>query len=172
MTSLLLTTERLILRKPDARDTEAAIAFMTSERARHVGGPLDERQAWRAHAKMVGHWVLRGFGLFSVVDKATDRTVGISGAYYPIDWPEKELGWHIWDPACEGKGIAYEAALAARRWAYEDLGWTTAVSYIAPENDRSIALAKRLGATLDEDADRPGHSPCLVYRHPAPEALS
>ncbi|MFQ6547270.1 GNAT family N-acetyltransferase [Aestuariibius sp. 2305UL40-4] len=170
MTAPVLETERLILRRPDDRDTDAAIAFLTGERSRSVGGPLSLGQAWRAHAKMVGHWTLRGFGLFAVTEKETGRTLGISGPYYPADWPEKELGWHIWDAASEGKGIAYEAALAARRWAYGDLGWPTAVSYIDPSNARSIALAERLGARLDTAAERPDDE-CVVYRHPGPEGL-
>lgn len=162
-----LETERLVLRRPDDRDTEAAIAFLASDRARFVGGPLDLGQAWRAHAKMVGHWGLRGFGLFAVTEKSTGKTLGIAGPYYPGNWPEHELGWHIWDPAYEGKGIAYEAVLAARAWVYGTLGWKTAVSYIDPGNDRSIALAERLGARFDPDAARPDDT-CLVYRHPAP----
>lgn len=161
-----LETTRLVLRQPDDRDTEVAIAFLASDRSRFVGGPLDLGQAWRAHAKMVGHWGLRGFGLFAVTEKATGKTLGIAGPYYPGDWPEHELGWHIWDPAYEGKGIAHEAVLAARAWVYGTLGWKTAVSYIDPGNDRSIALAERLGATLDAKAARPDD--CLVYRHPAP----
>jgi len=166
VTDPVLETDRLLLRRPDDRDTDAAIAFLASDRARHVGGPMTLGGAWRAHAKMVGHWTLRGFGLFAVTDKTTGETLGISGPYYPGDWPEHELGWHIWRADAEGKGIAFEAACAARDWAYGTLGWTTAVSYIARENARSIALVERLGATLDDAAQRPDPD-CLVYRHPA-----
>ena len=73
----------------------------------------------------------------------------------------------------EGKGIAYEAAHAARQDAFTRLGWNTAVSYIAPENVRSIKLAERMGAVLDPKAKAPKEDePCLVYRHPKPEVLS
>jgi RimJ/RimL family protein N-acetyltransferase len=94
----------------------------------------------------------------------------MAGPWYPADWSEPELGWTLWSAAHEGKGYAHEAAVAARAHAYSVLGWTTAVSYIDPDNARSIALAERLGATLDPDAAH--HNPAdLVYRHPAPEAL-
>ncbi|MEL6197095.1 MAG: GNAT family N-acetyltransferase, partial [Pseudomonadota bacterium] len=76
----------------------------------------------------------------------------------------------------EGKGITQEAALAARAHAYGTLGWPTAVSYIDHGNDRSIALAERLGAARDAAAAFPGQDegaePCHVYRHPAPAALA
>ena len=92
--------------------------------------------------------------------------------WHPITWPEREIGWSVYDPAIEGTGIAREAAEAVRAWAYTTLGWTTAVSYIDPDNAASIRLAERLGCTLDEAAEKPEGEPCLVYRHPAPEALT
>jgi RimJ/RimL family protein N-acetyltransferase len=91
-----------------------------------------------------------------------------------MGWPEKEIGWSVWAPEAEGKGLAFEAAQAARAWAYGTLGWTTAVSYIDPANARSIALARRLGATRDPEAPLiDGYTPenTLVFRHPAPERL-
>lgn len=169
MTALLLTTDRLLLRKPDDRDTATAVAFLTSARAEHVGGPMAQGAAWRAHAKMVGHWVLRGFGLFTITDRATGTSLGMCGAYLPADWPEGELGWHIWRADREGRGIAFEAAVAVRAWIYRALGWSTCVSYIAPGNRRSIALAERMGARRDEAAARPDPC-CLVFRHPGPGA--
>lgn len=168
----VLETERLTLRAPRMDDFPAWEAFFRSGRARFIGGPGDLRACWRAFAHVVGMWALRGFGSFVFADRETDAPLGSTGPWYPIDWPERELGWTIWDPAAEGRGYALEAAAAARRFAYESLGWTTAVSYIDPGNARSIALALRLGCILDPEAPLPDFDgPALVYRHPAPEAL-
>ncbi len=53
-----------------------------------------------------------------------------------------------------------------RKWAFEELGLKTLVSYIDPKNERSRKLAERMGAVIDPDAER--HDPVdLVYRHPA-----
>ncbi|MEL7026999.1 MAG: GNAT family N-acetyltransferase, partial [Pseudomonadota bacterium] len=52
---------------------------------------------------------------------------------------------------------------------FTELGLSTLVSYIDPENARSIALAERLGAVRDDEAEKPEDNP-LVYRHPTPEA--
>jgi hypothetical protein len=63
-------------------------------------------------------------------------------------WSEPELGWQLQIEA-EGKGYAFEAAIAMRDWAFQVRKLKTLVSYIGPDNARSIRLADRLGATLD-----------------------
>lgn len=164
----VLTTERLVLRAPQAGDWPAWRDFAASERSVWVGGPLlAPGLAWRAFGHIIGHWVLRGYGLFTVTDRASGAALGGIGPWFPDGWPEPEIGWTLWDAAAEGRGIAHEAALAARDFAARQLGWTTAVSYILPANDRSAALARRLGAERDAAAAHPGAEPCDVWRHPA-----
>ena len=102
--------------------------------------------------------------------KGDDTALGMVGPWFPAGWPERELGWTVWSDAAEGKGYAFEAAAAARDHAFGALGWETAVSYIDPDNIRSVALAERLGARHDPEARGPGENSCLVYRHPRPEA--
>lgn len=166
----VLETERLALRIPRAEDFDWYRPFVMSDRARYVGGGADkgEGHAWRMLAIITGHWHLRGFGTFVAVDKATDQPIGSIGPWYPADWPEHELGWTIWDPAYEGRGYAAEAVVRTRDYAFRDLGWDTAVSYIAHGNDRSVALAERLGAVRDDSAATPDADPTYVYRHPHP----
>ncbi|GGL75477.1 GNAT family N-acetyltransferase [Wenxinia marina] len=165
----LLETPRLILRRPEAKDWDAARAFFTSDRAAGIGGPLSEGAAWRAFAAEIGHWAIRGYGMWAVTLRGEDRAVGLVGPWYPVDWPETEVGWMIWDPAIEGTGIATEAAHAAIRHAYDGLGWDTVVSYIDLDNARSIRLAEKLGAVHDPAARVPNpDKPCRVYRHPRP----
>ena len=171
----VLETERLTLRAPAMQDYPLCEAFTCSDRASYIlPEPGTPRLAWRALAHMTGMWPLRGFGPFVFCDRASGAALGLAGPWYPMDWPEPEITWSVWAPEAEGKGLAFEAAQAARAWAYGDLGWTTAVSYIDPANARSIALARRLGATRDPEAplidgDTPENT--LVFRHPAPERL-
>lgn len=164
-----LETDRLILRAPRRGDFAYYEAFATSDRAHFTAGPQTPGLAWRSFCHLTGHWVHRGFGMFVFSAKADPETpLGMAGPHYPEEWPEKEIGWMVWSAAAEGKGIAYEAAKAARHFAYTVLGWSKAVSYIHDWNARSIALALRLGATRDEEAEPIGAPPCLVYRHPSP----
>lgn len=168
----VLETERLNLRAPGPQDWPVFREMMASDRSRFIRpGEIDEGQAWRAFGHIIGHWVLRGWGLFVFTSRNDDSALGATGPWYPAGWPEPEIGWSVWSADAEGKGVAFEAASAARGYAYSELNWSTAVSFIDPANSRSIALAERLGATVDKTAATPNDADCLVYRHPAPEDL-
>ena len=133
-------------------------------RSTHIDGPKLRAAVWRDFASDVGQWVLLGFGSWSVEERATGALAGYIGLNAPPEYPERELGWVMLE-GFEGKGYAFEAASLARTFAFEALGWSGCVSYIDPENRRSIRLAERLGAVLDEKAATPNGDPCLVYRH-------
>ncbi len=170
-TTPVLETERLTLRAPVAADWPIYRDFALSDRARYVRPPdVDEERAWRMFASMIGHWVLRGWGSFVFTLKGETRPLGMVGPWFPQGWPEREILWMAWDTACEGKGYVAEAVDATLDHAFGALGWDTAVSYIDPQNTRSIRLAERLGARRDPDApaSKLAESPVLlVYRHPA-----
>lgn len=164
-----LSTERLILRRPTADDWPAFRDFMMSDRSAAFGSHGDLGKSWRAFAAEVGHWYIFGYGMWAVTRRGDDTALGLVGPWTPPDWPETEIGWMILADGVEGTGIATEAAQAALQHAFDVLGWDTAVSYIGPGNTRSIRLAVKLGAVLDEDAKAPTHD-TLVYRHPRPGA--
>lgn len=156
-----LATDRLILRAPRVTDFEAYAEIACSDRGQHIGGPMSREDAWFDFAQVTATWILHGHGVWTIGHASQVAGFVLLG-FEPGD-REPELGFLLRAEA-EGKGIAFEAALAARRYAFEELGWDTLVSYIAPENARSIALARRLGARLDgviEEAGEVAH----VYRH-------
>lgn len=159
-----LTTDRLILRAPSLADLPRVTAFYASERSHIIGGPLDARGAHRAMMAIFGNWALRGHGLWYIADRASDAFLGWTGVNYGPGWQEPELGWTVMEEA-EGKGIAFEAASAARRHAAAHLGQDGLISYIAPHNTGSAALAARLGAVHESDGSLLGH-PVQVWRHP------
>ncbi|WP_298839844.1 GNAT family N-acetyltransferase [uncultured Roseobacter sp.] len=168
----VLETERLVLRAPAPADADAFMAFYQTDRARFVGGPMTPRQAWNFFGTEIGHWVMRGFGMFTVTRRGSDAPLGIVGHWYPHGWPEKEVGWVLFDATSEGQGIAREAARACLDHAWTVLGWDTIVSYIDRGNNASVRLAERLGAALDTGATIPNpEKDVLVYRHPRPEVL-
>lgn len=165
-----IETERLILRPNRAEDFEPFAAFYASDRARFRGGVLDRPQAFRQFTAEIGHWSVRGYGFWAVEDKATGAYCGQVGHWNPEGWPAPEVGW-LMMAGSEGKGFAYEAALRARAYAYDTLGWTSVVSCITDGNERSIRLAERMGARLARRAERPGLPDQLIYVHPGPEAV-
>jgi RimJ/RimL family protein N-acetyltransferase len=123
---------------------------------------LTRLDAWRHLAMMVGHWHLRGFGMWGVEELATHRLAGRVGFFEPDGWPGFELAWTIgrefW-----GKGYATEAAHAALDYAFREMGRDHVISVIDPENTRSIAVAERIGETVEgEMTDGDGHR-LLIY---------
>lgn len=160
-----LETERLRLRAPTMADFPAWAAFRADPvRSAGVGGPVGEAAAFEKFGEIIGHWQLMGFGRFLVADKATDAALGVVGPYHPPDWPEREIAWSVF-AAAEGRGIAYEAALASRDYAFGTLGWDTAMSMIAQGNARSIALAERMGCTREDDYVHPDIGSMQLWRH-------
>ncbi|WP_227268283.1 GNAT family N-acetyltransferase [Roseobacter weihaiensis] len=167
-----ILTDRLVLREPEPQDFEAYAAFMADARSVMNGGPLDRPAAWGSFAREIGHWTLRGYGLMTLVDKASGAIAGQVGFWNPEGWLEVELGWRVFE-GFEGKGLAFEAAVAVRDFAYDTLAWRPLISVIGPENDRSLRLAKRLGARLErDDWQTPAGKPALIYRHPSAGALA
>ncbi|MGJ8615262.1 MAG: GNAT family N-acetyltransferase [Sulfitobacter sp.] len=164
----IIETDRLILRGPEAADFEQIATFYADPvRSVGFGGVLPRDQAWRWFASMIGHWHLRGYGFWTITDKADHSALGICGIWNPEGWPEAELGW-IAFPQAEGKGIAFEAASAVRDHAYNVMGFTTMTSNIVPGNKRSIALAERLGAVHETTYDNINMGTEMLFRHPAP----
>jgi len=143
-----IETDRLVLRgwREDDLDGFAAmmaepdvVRFLTSDQR-----AKSRAEAWRDLALFVGHWALRGYGLFAVEEKATGAFVGRVGAWQPECWVGFELGWALarehW-----GKGYAFEAARAAGDWIFEAFPLDSIVSLINADNTRSQKLAQRLG---------------------------
>ena len=158
-----LTTERLILRPPAFDDFPAYEALWASPRSRYMGGPYDSFVTWGLFCHDVACWELFGHGALMIDLAATGECVGQVGINHGPLFPEKELGWMIYE-AHEGRGYILEAARALRDWAHTAGGLPTLVSYVDPANTRSIAVAERLGATLDALAPRQDPED-LVYRH-------
>lgn len=161
-----LETERLRLRAPKASDFDAYADFCMSDRSKGVGGPYTRGDAFQRLAGLIGQWVLRGYGRWMVADRATDAPLGVVGILHPVEWPEPEIAWSVFAGA-EGRGIAHEAALEARRYAYNVLGWQTIISCTTPDNHRSIALAQRMGARPDGSFEHPVFGTLLIWRHPS-----
>ena len=167
-----IETERLILRMPNASDVALHTETLTDpERSKFIGGPYPPEEAQEELADLAADWDKSGLGGWAVEIKETGKFAGVVAINNPADFPEIELGW-TFHKSAEGKGYAYEAILPMRRYAFQTVGLKTAVSYIDPDNTRSLNLVKRLGATLDKDAQTPNNDPCLVYRHSKKEALN
>ncbi len=143
-----LRTERLLLRQFRPGDIDALAAMCADPEVMRYLGPngeiLSREDAWRQMAMLVGHWQLRGFGMWAVEELETGLFIGRIGLHYPEGWPDRELGWAL-SRMFWSRGFASEAARAVAEHAFRDLGWEHLISLILPGNTRSIGLAERLG---------------------------
>lgn len=165
-----LETDRLILRTHIESDIDAEIAFYQTDAAQFVGGRKSAEDTWRYISMMMGHWALRGYGYWALEDKDTGVYHGRVGLWFPRNWLEREIAWTLM-PSAQGKGYATEAAEAARAYAYDVLGWDTAISQIDPANHASKAVARRLGATYEKDHTTDKYGVVEVWRHLSPADL-
>lgn len=143
-----LETQRLLLRPPAAEDFDAFAAFMADpEAALHLGGAVSRSGAWRQFAVLIGAWPLRGFSMFSIIEKSTGRWVGRGGPWMPEGWPGTEIAWGI-TPSAQRQGYAKEAAIATIDWAFDTLGWSQIIHCVSPANHASAATALSVGSAL------------------------
>jgi RimJ/RimL family protein N-acetyltransferase len=160
-----IETERLLLRVPDDSDLDAWTAMLTDpEVARYLGPPFASRAAVAAHIDTVRErHEADGFGLLAVVRKDDGAVIGRSG-YLVWDtrtWStttrreagghaDVEIGWTLARDAW-GFGYATEAGAACRDHGFARLGLRRIVAVIQHGNDRSIAVARRLGMRCERD---------------------
>ncbi len=159
-----LATERLLLRMFRQDDFEAYAAICADpEVMRYLGDgkALSRWDAWRQMAMILGHWPLRGYGLWAVEERATGALIGRVGFFEPEGWPGFELGWML-RRASWGRGYAIEGARRALAHAFTEMDRRHVISLIRSANQPSIRVAERLGETLEGRTDLFGHE-ALVY---------
>jgi [ribosomal protein S5]-alanine N-acetyltransferase len=161
-----LNTERLQLVALEDRHFEAfAQLHSNPEIMRYIGDgkPLDRVGAWLQLATLLGHWDLRGYGVWAVEELGKEDLIGRVGLLHPEGWADPELNWMI-TPAMRGQGLAVEAARAVLGFAFDELGLARLISLVRPENTASSRVATKLGGTLAETItfmDAPMH----VFRY-------
>ena len=163
MNAPTLTTERLRLRMLRDEDFEEYAAIhMDPDITRFTARVQFTRMdAWRHMAMLLGHWVLRGYGMWGVEELATGKLAGRVGFHNPDGWPAFELGWTI-GKAFWGKGYATEAARRCLDYAFDEMGRDHVISLIDPANVSSIRVAERIGEKLEGEFQLDEHR-LLVY---------
>jgi len=146
-----IETDRLTLRLFRETDLDAYAEMCADPvvmRFLAQGRPASRAESWRHMAMVLGHWTLRGYGMWAVEERSSGEMVGRVGCWMPEGWPGLEIGWTLrrgfW-----GRGFATEAARASLRYAFDTLGADKVVHLIDPDNAASIRLAERLGAYRD-----------------------
>jgi len=160
-----LQTERLTLRMLHESDLDAYAEMCgDAEVMRYIGDgkPMDRGLAWRNLAMMLGHWTLRGYGLWAAEERSSGVLVGRVGFWRPEGWPDFEIGWML-RRSYWGRGYATEGARAALRYAFTEMGRPHVISLIHPDNAASVRVAERVGERPAGTVELLG-KPALMYR--------
>jgi RimJ/RimL family protein N-acetyltransferase len=146
-----LQTERLLLRGFAQKDFEDYARFHADpEVMRYISGsPVTRTDAWRSFAVMIGHWALRGYGMWGVERKSDGVLVGRVGLWNPEGWLGLEVGWTLGREFWR-QGYATEAARAAMGFAFLTQDISRLISVIDVHNIASQRVAERLGETRGE----------------------
>jgi len=149
-----LETDRLLLREWRPEDFEPLAEIMAdADVARYLSGaPLSRAETWGRLTSTVGHWSLRGYGMWAVERKSDRALLGRVGLHYPEGWPGEEVGWSLGKPHW-GNGYATEAARAAINFGFLTQPVSRLISVIDPDNIASQAVARRLGETCGERSE-------------------
>jgi len=166
-----LRTARLLLRRWRPGDAAPMRAINRHpEVARYLNRPIGEAALAGFHAYVVEHWERHGFGPWALEARAAiahagaapaippGTFLGFAGVAFPTYLPalaeRPEIGWRLARSAW-GKGLATEAALAARDHAFDALVLPELVAIIHPENDRSQRVAAKLGMRVERQVQNP-----------------
>lgn len=115
---------------------------------RFVGQPGDIGVAWRNVAMMIGHWQMRGYGMWIVSRRDDGQVIGRAGLWNEEGGRGLELGWLIRKSAW-GQGYATEAARASMNWAWQHVDTNHIISVIHAANAPSLRIAEKLGQRLE-----------------------
>jgi RimJ/RimL family protein N-acetyltransferase len=156
-----IATERLILRRWTPDDGPGMQAIWRERdvwRSIQPNIPFDPGQ-WRTMLdRHLDHWERHGYGLLAAVERSSGEVIGWIGPSHPAFVPELadqiEIGWTL-RPPFWGRGLATEGAVAAIDAAFAHLDIDEVISLIHQTNDRSIAVATRIGMRHARDVLHP-----------------
>jgi RimJ/RimL family protein N-acetyltransferase len=154
----VLETPRLLFREYEVTDAEAAFEIYGDPVVMEFIGPnrvtasvAEQREKLIAIRAKYASWG-EAYGAFALIERATGELVG-TGLLKPLpdaneaSTEDIEIGWHL-ARRCWGRGFATEAGRALAVHGFARLAIDTLNIVIHPGNERSVAVARRLGAVF------------------------
>lgn len=111
-------------------------------------------------------WAERGYGMFAVVEKASDRFVARVGPMITPETGRIEIAWSTL-PDVFGKGYATEAAQASIDFTFARAKLDALDCYLRPDNTASRRVAEKVGFKY-QDTRFLYERPLRYYKMPRP----
>jgi ribosomal-protein-alanine N-acetyltransferase len=155
-----LLSERLVLREPLETDAPLLLAYHSRNAARFAPwgpappGALAEHLNWIVWRREQSAEA-RGRSFLAFDRAVPQQLAGLVNLDAIVREPQASamLSYSI-DAAYEGRGYAREAVAAVAAHAFEALGLARLVAHYDPANERSGALLRRLGFTIEAAASK------------------
>lgn len=151
---VITTTSRLIIRQFQADDLDDLAAIFADPEVMHFSatGIKTYAQTQAFLERMLCQYQQKGFGLYALLEKSTQRIIGYCGLLsWSIDGKrEIEIGYRLASTHW-GQGLGTEAAQAISDYAWQQLGIEGLICLIEPDNQRSIRVAQKIGMTYERN---------------------
>jgi RimJ/RimL family protein N-acetyltransferase len=148
-----LESDRLYLRQFGWDDLDRMTEiFGNPEVMRYISSGANTRaQLEERLSLMLEHHQKWGFGMWAVIEKASNVLLGRCGLKHLDNTPEIELGYAL-DKPYWNRGFATEASIACLRFGLEQVGLDRIVAIAQPANLASQRVMQKVGMTFEKNA--------------------
>ena len=160
----IIETDRLRLREMEIADIDFISTMLAdAEVMRYYPATLNRSEAQAWVERQLTRYADHGHGLWLAIERATGQPVGQVGLLLQdVEGKlEPEIGYLLHRPFWH-QGLATEAGLGVRRYAFATPGRSRVISLIRPTNTPSQSVARRLGMALEREVTFRGR-PHLVF---------
>jgi ribosomal-protein-alanine N-acetyltransferase len=149
----ILDTERLILRQFSTGDAEFILALLNEPSFIQNIGDRGVRTLADARAYIlkgpVASYAKNGFGLYLVLLKETNESIGMCGLIKREGLDDVDIGYAFL-PKFWSRGYAIESAQAVKAYAKEVAGLKRIVAITDPANEGSVRVLEKLGLRFEK----------------------
>jgi RimJ/RimL family protein N-acetyltransferase len=147
-TLTILETERLFLRQLTIEDAEFIFELLNDPSwIQNIGNrnirTLDHACTYIVNGP-VASYAKNGFGLWLIVLKETNESIGMCGLIRRENLEDVDIGYALL-PRFWSRGYAVEAARATKEYAKDVIGLKRLVAIVDPTNEGSIRVLEKLG---------------------------
>jgi RimJ/RimL family protein N-acetyltransferase len=149
----ILETKRLILRQFTLDDAPFILELLNTPTWLQFIGDRNVHSIEDAENYLLNgsikSYAENGFGFYAVIDKSTNKTIGMCGLIKRDTLPDIDIGFAFL-PNLISKGFGFEIASATLDYALNILKINRIVAIVNPDNEKSIGLIKKIGMQFEE----------------------